>query len=453
MRKRTFGVRLAVLTAALAAIIVAAAGSATAKTTASKASGSVTLKLVVADYGTGPSNTSQKYWQGIVTAFEKQNPSIKVAITDISWTHFDSEIQTMVQNKNYPDITEGDYFSAYAQQGLLYSASQVLRNAKNSCCRCSPSQGSYNGKQYGMPWTTSSRRLFYNEKLFAKAHIMGAPKTWANVKADAAKIKKLGDIGFGLPLGSEEAQAESLLWFLGDGGNFMSTGGKAWTINSKANVTAFNFLKGMVAAGDTEPSPGTVDRTPLWEKFAAGQVGMINGSPALIPIIQAGKKLSSSQWASVPIAGENGPLTDTLGVCDNVAAFKANKHQAQIKKFLDFAYQNKYQLAFDRVYDLLPATVSAANALKSDPTFGLVHQGAAARCPIPEQHRLGSGQDGHPEHDRDRRHRRPGERSGSAPADRAEAGHQVEIRRWGWWPCLATTSGAARGPPPSGPAR
>jgi multiple sugar transport system substrate-binding protein len=366
MKKRLLGVRLAVVTAGLAAFAVAATGSANAGT-ASKASGSVTLKLVVADYGTGPANTSTKYWQGIVTAFEKKNPSIKVAITDVAWPHFDQQVQTMVQNKNYPDITEGDYFSAYAQQGLLYSASQVLSNSKN-LLPVFASQGSYNGKQYGMPWTTSSRTLFYNKKLFSRAGIKSAPKTWANIQADAAKIKALGKIGFGLPLGNEEAQAESLLWFLGDGGNYMK--GKTWTINSKANVTAFNFLKGLVSAGDTEPSPGTVDRTPLWEKFAAGDVGMINGSPALIPIIQQAKVLKSSQWASVPIAGKNGPLGDTLGVCDNVAAFKANGHQAQIKKFLDFAYQNKYQLQFDHEYDLLPATVSAANALKSDPTFG-----------------------------------------------------------------------------------
>jgi multiple sugar transport system substrate-binding protein len=368
MRKRLFGARVAVLAAGATALAVAATGSATAKT-ASKASSSVTLKLVVADYGTGPSNTSSKYWAGIVNAFEKQNPSIKVAVTTISWTHFDSEVQTMVQNKNYPDITEGDYFTAYAQQHLLYNASQVLTNSKN-LLPVFASQGSYQGKQYGMPFTTSSRTLFYNKKLFAKAGIKSAPTTWASIQSDAAKIKALGDIGFGLPLGPEEAQAESLLWFLGDGGNYMNAAKSAWTINSKANVAAYTFLKGLVGAGDTEPNPGTVDRTPLWEKFAAGKVGMINGSPALIPIIQAGKTLTSNQWASVPIAGKNGPLSDTLGVCDNVAAFKANGHQAQIKKFLDFAYQNKYQLAFDREYDLLPATVSAANALKSDPTFG-----------------------------------------------------------------------------------
>jgi multiple sugar transport system substrate-binding protein len=126
-------------------------------------------------------------------------------------------------------------------------------------------------------------------------------------------------------------------------------------------VSAFTFLKGLVAAGDTEPHPGTQDRTPLWQRFAQGKIGMINGSPALIPIIQKGGVLKRSNWASVAIAGKSGALTDTLGVCDNVAAFRPNGHEAQIKKFLDFVYQNTYQLQFDREYDLLPATVSAAN--------------------------------------------------------------------------------------------
>jgi multiple sugar transport system substrate-binding protein len=97
---------------------------------------------------------------------------------------------------------------------------------------------------------------------------------------------------------------------------------------------------------------------------------MINGSPALIPIIQAGGVLQASDWTSVPIAGKNGPLTTTLGVCDNVSAFKPNGHEAQIKEFLDFAYQDKYQIAFDKEYDLLPATTTAAKALASDPVFG-----------------------------------------------------------------------------------
>jgi len=330
--------------------------------------GNTTLKLVAADYGTGPSNTSAKYWKGVATAFHKANPTISIKVTVVPWTNFDSEIQTMVQNHNYPDITEGDYFPNYAQQGLLYPAKQVLSNP-GELLHVFAKQGTYNGVQYGMPFTTSTRTLFYNKKIFAEAGISSAPRTWNDIKSDAAKIKAKGDIGFGLPLGTEEAQAESLLWFLGDGGGYQSAQGK-WTINSPQNIAAFTFLKGLVNAGDTEPHPGSVDRTPLWEQFAQGKIGMINGSPALIPIIQKGGVLARSDWASVPIAGKSAPLQDTLGVCDNVAAFKTGGHESEIKKFLDFAYQNKYQLQFAQEYDLLPATTAAANVFSHNPLFG-----------------------------------------------------------------------------------
>jgi multiple sugar transport system substrate-binding protein len=360
MKRRMWGATAIAVVGALALAACSTGGS----TTAAKP---VTLKLVVADYGTGPSNTSATYWKGIASAFHKKNPSITVNVTAINWNDFDSQVQTMVQNKQYPDITEGDYFSTYAQEGLLYPAKDVLTNPGN-LLPAFKAQGTYQGVQYGMPFTTSSRTLFYNKKLFSAAGISSAPTTWADIQTDAAKITAKGQIGFGLPLGAEEAQAESLLWMLGNGGGYQTSAGK-YDINSAKNVQTFQFLSKLVSAGDTEPNPGTKDRTPLWQQFAQGQIGMINGSPALVPIIKTAGVLSDSDWTSVPIAGKNGALTKTLGVCDNVAAFKSNGHQAQIKKFLDFAYQDKYQVQFDKEYDLLPATTTGANALASDPIF------------------------------------------------------------------------------------
>jgi multiple sugar transport system substrate-binding protein len=361
---------LVVAAAASAAAVLALGACSSSSSGGDKGGGgSVSLKLVAADYGTGPENTSQKYWQGIADAFHAANPSITVKVQTINWNDFDNQVQTMVQNHQLPDITEGDYFANYAQEGLLYKTSEVLSNPGN-LLPVFAKLGSYNGTQYGLPFTTSSRTLFYNKKIFQQIGISAAPQTWSDIQADAAKIKAAGKIGFGLPLGSEEAQAESLLWMLGNGGNYTDASGK-WTINSPQNVQTFQFLKQLVASGDTEPNPGTKNRTDLWKQFAQGQIGMINGSPALIPIIQSGKVLTDADWASVPIAGKSGPLTSTLGVCDFVAAFKnGGDKQAAIKKFLDFAYQDKYQVQFDKEYDLLPATTSASNALASDPIFG-----------------------------------------------------------------------------------
>ena len=335
----------------------------------SNSGGKTSLSLVAADYGTGPANASSKYWQGIADAFHKANPKITVKVKTVNWNDFDTQVQTLVQNHQYPDITEGDYFSNYAQEGLLYKASDVMSNPGN-LVPVFAKLGSYKGTQYGIPFTTSSRTLFYNKKLFQQAGIQSAPQTWADVKADALKIKALGKIGFGLPLGSEEAQAEALLWMLGNGGNYTDKSGN-WTIDSSQNVATFDFLKGLVSSGATEPNPGSKNRTDLWKQFAQGSIGMINGSPALIPIIEQGKVLTTSDWTSVPIPGKTAPLTSTLGVCDFAAAFKAGgtSKQAAIKKFLDFAYQDKYQLQFDKEYALLPATTSAVKALSSDAEF------------------------------------------------------------------------------------
>src|SRR6266496_1073464 len=366
---------LMVVVAVSAAAALALSGCSSSKQTSNGASGggggAVTLSLVAADYGTGPSNTSQKYWQGIAGDFHTQNQQITVKVQTINWNDFDNRVKTTVQNKQYPDVMEGDSFPDYAQAGLLYPAKDVTSPSTfSNLLPVFAKLNTYNGTQYGMPFTTSARTLFYNKKLFTQAGITSAPKTWDDVKADAAKIKALGKVGFGMPLGSEEAQAEALLWFLGNGGGYQNDNGD-WTINSSQNAAALQFMAGMVKDGDTEPNPGTKNRTDLWKQFAQGDIGMFTGSPALIPISQAGAKLQASDWASVPSAGKSGPLDKTLGVCDNVSVFKTDsKKQDAVKKFLDFFYQDKYQVQFDKEYALLPATNSAISSLSSDATFG-----------------------------------------------------------------------------------
>jgi multiple sugar transport system substrate-binding protein len=266
---------------------------------------------------------------------------------------------------------EGDYFPDYAQAGLLYPAKDVMSASTfSNLLSVFAELDTYNGTQFGIPFTTSARTLFYNKQLFQQAGISSAPQSWNDIKTDAEKIKAMGKVGFGLPLGPEEAQAEALLWFLGNGGGYQDDSGN-WTINSSQNVETMNYLADLVSDGLTEPNPATKDRTDLWQEFAQGQIGMINGSPALIPIIEDGGKLTDNDWGSVAIAGKNGPLDTTLGVCDNVSAFKTDPgKQDAIRKFLDFTYQDKYQLQFDKEYDLLPATNSGVKALSSDPIFG-----------------------------------------------------------------------------------
>src|SRR5487761_311341 len=291
-------------TAALAA--VAACSSSSSSSPGAGASGSsssgggspVTLTFFGADYGTGASNTTTTYWKSIATAFHQQDPNVTVNVQTVNWTDFPTKSAALIQNKQYPDIMEGNPAPPYAQSGLIYPASDVL--SQSTLSNLIPKflkDGQYQGTDYGIPFTTSTRAMYYNKKIFTAAGISSPPTTWAQLQTDAAKIKGKGDIGYGMPLGSEEAQAELLLWFLGDGGNYTDSSGK-YNINSSQNVAALTFMKQLAAAGDTQPNPGGTDRKTVWADFAAGKVGMVLGSPAVIPIIQAAGVLKPADYAT-----------------------------------------------------------------------------------------------------------------------------------------------------------
>ena len=174
----------------------------------------------------------------------------------VNWNDFPNKVATLIQNKQYPDILEGNPAPPYAQSGLIYKVSDVL--SPSTISNLIPkflNDGAYQGTDYGIPFTTSTRALYYNKKIFAAAGIASAPATWAELQADAAKIKAKGYIGYGLPLGSEEAQAELLLWFLGNGGSYVDGSGK-YVINSSANIATLTFLKQLAASGVTPAEPG-----------------------------------------------------------------------------------------------------------------------------------------------------------------------------------------------------
>ena len=94
---------------------------------------------------------------------------------------------------------------------------------------------------------------------------------------------------------------------------------------------------------------------------------------------------------------------------DDIVAFNTGGHKAAIRKFLDFAYQDKYQLQFDNEYDLLPATNSAAQVMGRNPMFAafLKNIPAVGELPVAGQLDHGAGPD--PDHDRPGHHRQPRE--------------------------------------------
>ncbi|WP_206338927.1 extracellular solute-binding protein [Streptomyces tendae] len=350
-----------VLSAACAAgalVLTACGGS------GESADGTVTLKLVAADYGDKASNSSTVYWEDVAKRFEAANPKIKIDVQVVNWNDIDTQAKTMIQSGNLPDILQTGGYADKVADDLLHKAEDVLSPAtRDNLIDSFAEAGEVDGVQYGIPFVSSARALFYNKKLFADAGITEAPKSWADVKSAAERIKKKNPdvVPYALPLGPEEAQGESLIWELGNGGGYTGADGK-YTLDSEANVETFEWLRdNLVKPGLTYSNPAATDRKTAFADFAAGKAGMLNGHPSLIQMSKDG----NVDYGVAPIPGKDGALDSTLGVADWVMAFKDRGHQEEIKKFLDFAYSKENTLKFDEMYNLMPVTEDTLQEMTS----------------------------------------------------------------------------------------
>jgi len=328
---------------------------------------SATISVVAADYGAGTSAESGKdWWATVVKAFNQKYPQITVKMDVVNWNDVDNQIKTEVQAGNPPDIAQAsaDWTGLQSQ---VYPANQVLSPATlDNLVASFAKQGNIGNTEYGIPWIASSRALVYNKTLFSKAGISAPPTTWAEYQTDAQKLKAAGvPTPACIPLGNEEAQAEALIWELGNGGGFVDSGGN-WTMNSQADIDTFKFLNSLVQAGLTNPNPATTNRTAdCWANFQAGKVGMTNSQPAQLPGLEKAKSDSNLDYAFAPIPGKDGLAKTTLGVNDWIWAFKGkDDHQQQVKAFLDFVLQDKWQKSFFDAYKLLPITKGASSAVE-----------------------------------------------------------------------------------------
>ncbi|MEU3145658.1 Multiple sugar-binding protein precursor [Streptomyces sp. AVP053U2] len=325
-------------------------------------SSDVTLELVAADYGTGVDNSTKKYWATLTEQYEAEHPGVTVDVTVHSWNDVDREVKERVEAGDPPDMAQIGAYADYAADGLLYKADDVLSiPVQADFVAQLATAGQVNGVQYGMPFAASTRVLFYSKALFEDAGLT-PPHTWAELAANAEVLKEEGvKYPYALPLGPEEAQAETMQWLLGGKGGYTDTMG-AYAFDSAQNTATVTWLKDeLVGKGLTGPvAPGELDRADAFAAFAAGDVGMLNGHPSLVGMAEQ----KGVEFGTVPTPGADEESPATLGVADWMMAFKKNGHRDEIGDFLDFVYSEEHVLEFSRAYDLLPVTTSASRVME-----------------------------------------------------------------------------------------
>jgi multiple sugar transport system substrate-binding protein len=323
--------------------------------------GGAAIKVVIADYS---KDHTRPFWQGLAEAYTKQTGT-KVDLQIVDWNSIDQQVSTMLQNNQPPDVLNLNSFSSYAKDGLLYTADEILSpKTKDDFLEAFARGGEYRGKLYGFPILSSARAFFYNRTLLDKAGLAGPPATWDDFLRAAQKVQTLGGgtIGYALPLGPEEAQAEWSIWMWNNGGDWKS--GDAWTINSDKNVQTLQFLADLANKHKvTQVNPGKTNRTDgAFQLFKDGKVGMVMGFSPLAAQLDAEGKVD---YGVAPMPTNTGGSV-TLGVEDYLMAFKKKGNQEAVKKFLDLYYQPENITRWITAEGFLPVTNSGLRQMSGN---------------------------------------------------------------------------------------
>ncbi|WP_019638460.1 ABC transporter substrate-binding protein [Paenibacillus fonticola] len=172
----------------------------------------------------------------------------------------------------------------------------------------------YEGKLYGLPFTSNTLALFYNTDMFKDAGIAEPPKTWDELRETAKKLTVGDRYGLGFAaVKSEEGAFDFLPWLLSTGANYDS-------IDSPEAARAFTFLTDLIKDGSVSKEVINLSNSDTLKQFSSGKLAMMVNGPWNIAGVKADAPNMNFAIAKLPIDKQEASV---LGG-ENIAVIKGN---------------------------------------------------------------------------------------------------------------------------------
>ncbi|MEU8469276.1 extracellular solute-binding protein [Streptomyces sp. NPDC029006] len=359
------GIAASALVASLALTATACGGS---DGDSGKSDGPVTITW----WDTSNATNEAPTYKSLVQQFESANKNIKVKYVNVPFDQAQNKFDTAAGSQGAPDVlrSEVGWTPAFAKKGFFLPLDGTEALADRA--KFQPSlleQAQYQGKTYGVPLVTDTLALVYNKALFKKAGIGQAPRTWDELKSDAAKIqaKTKADGYWGSTQGY---YAQTFLY--GEGTDTVDAAAKKITVGSAAAKKAYGTWLSTFSGKGLHKADTTADAyAHIQDAFVNGKVAAIIQGPWEITNFYQGaafKDKANLGIATVPAGSAGKAGAPTGGHNLSVYAGSDKAHQAAALKFVKFMTSAKSQEAVALKNSTLPTRSDAYTAqVKADP--------------------------------------------------------------------------------------
>jgi multiple sugar transport system substrate-binding protein len=190
----------------------------------------------------------------LIEQFEKENPNIKVELTDLTWSDGHEKIVVAFGSGTAPDVLElgSDWVPEFSYQDVLLDVTSEAERIKKEFLMWEPA--TIRDKVFGFPWILDTRVLFYNKDLMQKVGLNPdkPPTTWEQLLQCCKAVNQLKPEAYGFGANSAERHRlyKKFLPFLwANGGKILSDDQGKSGINSTEGIQALQFYKELTQNG------------------------------------------------------------------------------------------------------------------------------------------------------------------------------------------------------------
>ncbi|MGW7665633.1 extracellular solute-binding protein [Streptomyces sp. NPDC054775] len=325
-------------------------------------------------------SVSAAFQKEFVKGFETAHPHIKVRVQIQEWDGIGEKVTAALASNDAPDVIEtGNTQVAQFPQsgGLLDLSDKVSDLGGSSWLKGLSEPGSYQDKQYGIPYYAANRVVIYRKDLFQKAGVDASKiKTRDQWISATRKLNKGSQQGIYLP-GQNWYTLSGFIW--DEGGDLATQSGGSWkgALDTPEALHAMEFYKKLQALGKG-PKDSDEAQPPQAEVMAKGQVAQVISTPGGANVVVQNNAGLEGKLGFFPIPGKtvDKPGAVFTGGSDLVIPAVSQHHDAAytfIKELTGDTWQKKLAVAMSYV----PNKTTLAGAVAADPGASAMAVGAA----------------------------------------------------------------------------
>lgn len=322
--------------------------------------------------GASPSTVRLKVWtwsneaatafkKGIVDAFEKAHPDIKVEVVAQLDKNYETLLTTGLAGSGSPDIValrSYGVLSSFAQSGNIVPLDDVVQDWSGfSKGGLAGAKGKSDGKLYAVPQGIQTAQIYYNKKIFADLGL-GVPASWDEFIAAAQKIKSSGVAPIVVP-GAVAAQISLAAEILGNarrgaGGFEQAFLAGTKTLADPDNVAAIGLLEQIKPYLVDNVTSVSLDEAVTL--FATGRAAMFpSGTWQVATFKNLGAKIDYGTF-DVPANADWPSKTVTVSYADGGWSLaKRSQHPDQAKVLLNWLASAEFANLYANAMGTIPA--------------------------------------------------------------------------------------------------